>query len=122
MEGHLFELCLAPIKELVSLQDDPLPLLPLLNLEGPRPIRVPPPLAGGRHIFLVHHKGGRVGQLGQEVGLRGIDGDFKGFFVHHTDPANLVCFAPQLLLNPNNVAEVGLGHWRASLGVSGTLY
>ena len=76
----------------------------------------------GLDLRLVDDEGGRAGHLGDEVGLRGVDGYAQGVVVDGFDAADGVGRAVDHVCRADDVAEVRFSDGGAGLRVGGALH
>ena len=103
----------ASIIEIVLLQDQSLTDSVLLQFERTSAVwpKEPGP-STPLYVLLVHYKCCGIGKLGQEVSFGRIDGYLQGEIVDHLDSRDLSGIPLELVKDPLNVPQVGLGYWR----------
>ena len=112
----------AAVVALVGLESQALAELPLLQHEGAGAVRLLRPVAlVVLDLRLVDDEGGGAGHLGQEVGLRLVDGDLQREVVDDLDAADLARRAADHVFGADDVAQVGLGDGGGGVRVSGAL-
>ena len=107
---------------LIPLKDQDLTDAVLRKAERSRTVGLENPVVAFRfQVFAVHYEGGGVGELGQKVGLGGVDGDFNRAGVDDPDARYLVRLALQLGKHTDDVVQVRVSLRRLRLGVRGAL-
>ena len=91
----------------VALEDQALPDPVLGQPERAGAIGVVGPLAAAAlYVFPVEHKRGRVGELGQEIGLGLVDSDLESAVVYGLHPGHVSGVAFEHVLRANDVVQV----------------
>ena len=107
---HLGEWRLSEVVARVGLEDDALAEAPLLKLVRPGAVGLAGPVAGVRlDLLLVDHESGRVRELREEEGLRGVEREADGAVVDHLEAGDIVREPGDMLAHADDVAEVGAG-------------
>ena len=101
----------------VAGEDQAFPYIVTGKLERPGPVGRPEPVLGiGLNVVAIQDESRGVGQLGQEVGLGGIDSNLKGFIIDHPHAGYRLGVPVDLFLDALDVSQVlvnhrGLGKW-----------
>ena len=107
------------VVEVVPFEPDALTDFPLGEAEGSGAVGPGSPVGARLDVLLVDDEGGGVGKLGEEIGLRGVDGDFEGIVVKDAYSADAVGGAFELGGGAYDVVQVEVGDGGLGGGVKG---